>query len=680
MGLKHWSLRQGNDEIKNQISSSLGLGSLASATLAARGYDSESASRFIGGDGAIHSPFLLKDMDKAVQRIRYAIENDQTIAVFGDYDCDGITATALLYNYFEMEGARVYYYIPSRETEGYGLNKNAIAELKKLKVDLIVTVDNGVSAIEEVDYAASLGIDVVVTDHHQPREELPRAVAVVNPHRIDCEYPFKGLAGVGVAFKLVCALEDEIGYETLEYFSDLLAIGTIADVVTLSDENRYFVRRGLLNLAESSRPGIAAILEHCKLSGKPLTTESVAFSISPRLNAAGRVGEPDTAVMLFLTDRISEAHELCETLESFNQARKDSEKNIYEDIISMIDSDSSYLTRRTLTLFKEGWNSGTVGIVCSRIVDRYEKPCLLISLDGDEARGSARSVQGFSIIEAISNCSDLLLRYGGHPLAAGFTLNSANAAGFAQQIEDFAERTSPIMPTAYLTADCEISPNDLSINSVTEIDRLAPFGAGNETPIFVMRGLRIERVMPTADGRHIRVAFLKDGKELTSVFFGTSPSRFPYMIGDRVDIAFNTDINLWNDKKSVNIKLKDVRLSDVDIESLIDDKVFYYAHLRGEIIPEEKVPDRDDVAAAYRLMKTVGKLPADRDYIACRLSKMNIGFTKSALACDVLLELGLVSIEESENGRHYLVSPVTKKVNLDNSRILSHHRKSATAV
>ena len=680
MGLKQWHIRQAEKSLGNHIGQVLGLGPLAAGTLAARGYDAETARRLIAGEEALLDPFLLKDMDKAVERIRAAIAGGEIIAVFGDYDCDGITATSILYCYFEMVGVRVYFYIPSRDIEGYGLNNGAIDELKKLGVSLIVTVDNGISAIDEVDYAASLGIDIVITDHHQPREILPRAVAVVNPHRPDCGYPFKDLAGAGVAFKLVSALEDDLGYETLEHFSDLLTIGTVADVVRLTGENRLFVRHGLAHLADSMRPGIQALLEHCKLTEKRLTAESVAFAIAPRINAAGRVGEPDIAVMLFLTDRLSEATEYCEQLERFNEERKACEKTISDEITAMIEADPEYLTRRTLTLYKEGWNSGTVGVVCSRIVDRYEKPCLLLSIDGDEARGSGRSLPGFSLIDAVTNSAHLLSRYGGHVQAAGFTLPADKVGAFADEVEAFAAAHYPVMPTGCLKADHEVSVSDLTLQNVAELEQLEPFGTGNETPLFVLRGANLARIMPTADGRHLRLVLMKDGREFTAVYFGMELARFSFRTGDKIDIAFHIDINLWNDKKTVNIKIKDLQLSDVDIEVLINDREHYFDNLRGACIEETLLPDREDVACLYRLIRSSGGLPVDKGYIAGKLAAQGIGYTRCALATDVLIELGLVNTTETEQGRVLVVAPVAAKVDLQKSAILGRHRQGEPAI
>ncbi len=676
MGLKRWHIKQVDRSVQAEIGTALGLGPLAAGTLAARGYTAATASGFVSGGEVLHDPYLLKDMDKAVSRIRQALDSEEIIAIFGDYDCDGITATAMLYSYLEMLGAQIYYYIPRREAEGYGLNTAAIDTLHKLGVGLIITVDNGVNAVEEVAYAASLGMDVVITDHHRPRECLPEAVAVINPHRSDCLYPFKYLCGVGVAFKLVCAMEEDIGYETLEHFSDLLAIGTVADAVSLTDENRLFVRQGLVHLSEPLRPGVAALLEHCNLTGKRLTAESIAFAIAPRLNAAGRVGEPDTAVMLFLTDDDSEAAHYCAQLESFNEARKLSERHITEEIRAILAADPALLTRRTLSLYKEGWNSGIVGILCSRLVEHYEKPCLLISIEEEEARGSGRSLPGFSLIDAVTAGAHLLTRYGGHVQAAGFTLPTAHVPAFIEAVETYAAQHYPVMPTGSLQADCEVTLANLSIQSVAELERLEPFGADNETPLFYMRQLKIERILPTTDGRHVRIVFTQADQEVTAVYFGMSAARLGLFPGDMVDIAFSTDINLWNDKRSVNIKIKDMHLSGVNIDALADDREQYYTHLRGELLPESALPTREDMAVLYRAIRAAGGLPADRDALACRLWSSGLSYTRTALSADILTELSLLHTEDTEQGLMLRITPGRSKVNLEDSSILARHRRS----
>lgn len=676
MGLKRWHIRQLNIEAQAEISAALGLGSLAAGTLAVRGYTAEDAAGLISGDERLHDPYLLKDMDKAVARVRKALSEQQTIAIFGDYDCDGITATAMLYSYLEMMGAQIYYYIPRREAEGYGLNTAAIDRLHGLGVELIITVDNGVSAIDEVAHAAALGIDIVVTDHHQPREILPKAAAIVNPHRADCEYPFKGLSGAGVAFKLICALEDEIGYETLEHFADLLAIGTVADAVSLTGENRMLVREGLVHLAQCMRPGIAALIEHLRLEGKRLTAESIAFALAPRLNAAGRVGEPDTAVMLFLAEDEEEAARYCTKLEDFNEQRKESEARITDEVRAMLLADPALLTRRILALYSEGWSSGTVGILCSRLVDHYEKPCLLISVEGEEARGSGRSLPGFSLIDAVTSGAHLLSRYGGHLQAAGFTMPTENVPAFIEAVESYAATNYPVMPTGSLWADCEICPEDLTLQGVTELEWLEPFGTDNETPLYVMRRLKLERILPTADGRHVRIVLNGGGQEMTAVYFGMPMVRLGLLPGDMVDIIFTTDVNLWNDKRSVNIKIKDMHISGVDIDALADDREQYYSHLRGAILPGEALPTREDVAVLYRAVRAGEGIFADRDALACRMWKSGLGYTRAALAADVLCELSLIHTEETEQGPMLRITPGPAKVNLDDSAILSRHRSS----
>ena len=425
MGVRYWETarREWDPEELARLRAS-GLTGLAAKVLAARGVGSMAeASEQLGARDALFDPFLLRDMDKAVERILAAIRNGERIVVYGDYDCDGVTSTALLTSYLEAVGADVLFYIPDREQEGYGLNNEALDFLREVRgAELIITVDNGVSAHAEIAHAREIGLDVVVTDHHQPRETLPEAVAVVDPHRPDCPSPFKGLAGVGVAFKLVCALDGDDGSELIEQYGDLTALGTVGDVMPLTHDNRTFVRHGLGQLADSIRPGIRALIRAAGLEGRALTATNVAFGLVPRLNAAGRMGDVYDALELLLTESETTAAEKAETLCGYNDQRKEIEGQILSEVAARIQQDPSLVRQRAILIDGAGWHHGVIGILCSKLVEKYGRPAFLISTDEKEGRSSGRSIDGVSVIEAVAACGDLLSHYGGHAAAAGFTV------------------------------------------------------------------------------------------------------------------------------------------------------------------------------------------------------------------------------------------------------------------
>ena len=526
MSIKFWNTasRTADPEALASLQAA-GLSPLCARVLSARGVRSlEEIQSLYGEKDTLFDPFLLRDMDRAVERIRLAMESGELIVVYGDYDCDGVTSTALLYSYLEAVGANVIYYIPDREQEGYGLNTEAIDFLHNVRgIGLIITVDNGVSAHEEIAHANSLGIDVVVTDHHQPRETLPDAVAVVDPHRPDCPSPFKGLSGVGVAFKLVCALEGDDGYEMIEHYGDLAALGTIADVMPLTYDNRTLVRHGLELLADSARPGIRALVELAGLSGRPMTDVSAAFGLAPRINAAGRMGDVYDALELLLCEDEGTAREKAEILCGYNDQRKKIEAEILAEVAAKITADPSLVQERVIVMDGAGWHHGVVGILCSRLVEKYGRPAFLISTDDTEGRSSGRGIDGVSVIEAVSACGDLLTRYGGHAQAAGFTLLKENLPAFRERFLGYFREHYPIMPYYKLTADCVVEPSELTVPMVQSLSRLEPFGEGNPSPVFELDAVRLERIQSLSGGKHLKLACSKNGTAFQVLLFGTGP-------------------------------------------------------------------------------------------------------------------------------------------------------------
>lgn len=674
MGIRKWQMPQIDREQVEELKKQTDLSPIVAAILVGRGCTKpEQISDFQTGHISMYDPFLLKDMDIAVRRLTQAVDEGEMVAVYGDYDCDGMTATSILFSYLQDMGARVLYYIPDRDKEGYGLNCKAIDELAENEVTLIVTVDNGISALEEAAYAKTKGIDVIITDHHQPRETLPEALAVIDPHRPDDTYPFKNLCGVGIAFKLICAMEGDLTCEEmLLHYGSLLAIGTIADVVELTGENREFVKVGLESIQNHENLGISALLEVGSLSGRAIDSGCIAFGIAPRLNAAGRVGKAQRTVELLLAEDEEEAAELAEEINEYNDERKQLVSEIVREIGEKITKQPEIVRQRVIVIYGENWHHGVTGIAASKIVERYGKPCILISLEGDEARGSARSVEGYSIIDAISRCSSLLTRFGGHNQAAGLTIPTSDVDAFIKELQEDACKHFDIMPVGTLRIDVPVTIDEVDLPTVEALRKLEPFGSGNETPVAALLNCRLEGVVPISDGKHIRMRLSQNGKVFNAVYFGMTPQAFPYRKGDTVDVAANLEINEYNGERLVSIKAKDIRLSSVKQDKLIVGRQYYEKYLRNEPL-EDKIrkyiaPEREDIALIYRYLKREQAFPYGYDVLWCRLRSMN--YCKMMICIDIMQELGLIEVSFGEEEPILELPPQAKKVDLQSSMIL----------
>lgn len=674
MGIKRWSLPETDRKQVARLTEETGLPEIVCRVLWARGHTTkEDCNHFFFDAAALENPFLLKDMDKAVERVSGAVERRERIAVYGDYDCDGVTATALLTGYFQSVGADAVFYIPSRERDGYGLNRAAVKSLADMGVGLIVTVDNGISAHDEIEYANSLGMDVVVTDHHTPRDTLPPAVAVVNPHRADCPSPYKDLAGVGVALKLVCALEGDGGSEMLEYYSDLAALGTVADVVPLTGENRIIVRHGLAMLQESQRPGVGALLKVSGLSGKPLTGESAAFGIIPRINAAGRMGDVEEAVELLLTDDAAYAQELAAALDAHNARRKQVEEEMLREIDLRLARDPDLLKGRLLIVAGEDWHHGVVGIAAAKLVEKYGKPCILFSLEKGTARGSGRSIEGYSLIEAISACSHRLTQFGGHTLAAGLTLPEDQLDGFAEEMQRHAKAAYPVMPVPQIFADCALSAAELTPQALRPLAMLEPFGSANQSPVFLLPGLRVEGIFPTSDGKHIRIRFSGGQGSFYAVYFRMTEAEFPYRSGDVVDVLAGASAGEYMGKPQVSVRIRDVRPQGVDQEALILDQSRYESFLREEPVPGggDIVPTREDLALIYKYIRKCKTYLYGEFGLYLQFRSAGIGYCKVALSLDILEEMGLALRTRGRGQTAISIVTDAARVDLGKSGILS---------
>ncbi len=514
----------------------------------------------------ILNPMLLSEMDKAAARIVTAIENGEKITVYGDYDVDGITSTAMVYDFLKSQGARISYYIPDRKDEGYGINIMAVNKLQKSGTKLLITVDCGITAVGEVEFAMLQGMDVIITDHHTCKDKLPEAAAaIINPKKPGCEYPFDALAGVGVAFKLILAVTMRLGQNTTECFkryADLAAIGTIADVVSLTGENRIIVDKGLAMLREPRRPGLEALKDVAGIGGKNVTSSNVAFAIAPRLNAAGRLGTAATAVELLLTDDTAAARRIAEELDAENKERQATEQDIYGEALDIIAKNPEYDKKKVLVLAHEGWHHGVIGIVASKIGDLFYKPCILISHSNGIGKGSGRSIPGFNLFDALSECENYLTDFGGHAVAAGLNINVSDIDAFDKAINKYADgllTERDMVPK--LNIDCAISPAEATIRNAHMLERLEPFGMGNEKPLFSMTNMIVRDAAAVgSDKRHLRMRLECGGMSFGAIGFGMGHMTGLLRQGSRIDAAFGLDINTYMGNESVQLLLKDLKI------------------------------------------------------------------------------------------------------------------------
>ncbi|MBQ9964493.1 MAG: single-stranded-DNA-specific exonuclease RecJ [Clostridia bacterium] len=602
MSYKRWTFLQVNKDVAVELSEACGLDPMLCLLMTGRGItDPDEAMDFLVGNDLQSDPFEFADMDLAVDRIQRAIDEGESIMVYGDYDADGVTAPVLLYSYLRDKGARVAYRLPRRDGEGYGLHRESIEEMAEQGVQLIVTVDNGISAVDEIDFANECGIDVVVTDHHQPQEQLPNAVAVVDPHRRDCPSVFKEFAGVGVAFQLVCALEGDPDWAIQEY-GDLVALGTLADVMPLRHDNRVLVRRGLQRINTETRLGFCKLREQAVVSGTAQTATSVAFTLAPRINAAGRMGDPTLASALLLSTDAEEATCLAQEIGNLNRERQETETTILTPLIEKLSHDPERLADRVLVVWGEGWHHGVLGILAARLQERYGKPCVVLSAEDGIAHGSGRSLQGFSLFEALKACEDCLLGFGGHELAAGVTLEAARLEEFRKQINAYAAQAAPTMPVPEVRMDCRLRPEQIKPAFLDCLSALEPFGAGNPSPVFGLYRMTVERIEAVGGGKHLRLTLTRDGVRLTAMKFGTTLEQFPFTVGDTVNASVTLDRNEYRGTVNVSIFVRDLRHADADQEAVITALQQHDAVLRRDLA-STVMPNRDCAVSVYRYLK-----------------------------------------------------------------------------
>lgn len=675
MILRKWEVRPLDKERAAAFAQTYGVPFFLAMLMNIRGLDDAAHLReFLGEGEPLSDPFLLKDMDKAAARITRAVDNMEKIAVYGDYDADGVTSTAMLYSYLETRGADVIFYIPQREDEGYGMNIGAVEHLKEQGVSLIVTVDNGISSVQEVARANELGIDVVVTDHHRPQEILPDAVAVVDAYRTDDTSPYKHFSGVGIAFKLLMALEDGAGdvEDLLEAYSDLAAIGTIGDIVPLTGENRTLIRAGLERLSQSDRPGVQALLENAGIAGKALTSTNVAFTLVPRINATGRMGAPERAVRLLISGYEEEAEVLSEEICADNEERRRVEAEIAEAAFADIEA-KGYMKDRVVVVDGENWHHGVIGIVASRVTERCGKPCMIISRGETEAKGSGRSIEGFSLFEAICACGDLLIKFGGHPMAAGITLKPENIEAFRKRINQYAAEHFPQMPTQTVTLDCKLNPAALSVSMAQSLTQLEPFGNGNPQPVFGLFNMELSNVTPVGGGGHLRLTLEKNGAVITAMRFNTKPEELPYHIGDKIDLAVQLEAREFRGQPSLTVIVRDMKFAAFNTEKNIASLASFEKWQRGEVLSAEDknrlYPDRACLAAIYRALRTVNGKETDQVRFVSQFGKdMTLGLFKTALL--VFEERGLVHSEIADDTFTATLIETSGKTDITRSPVL----------
>jgi len=646
---------------------------LLAGILAARGItDPAEALTLLAGEEELSDPALLTDMDAACQRIWQAIDNGETIAVFGDYDVDGVTATALLYQHLKGMGATVKCMLPSREGDGYGLSKNAIQSMHNKGCTLIVTVDNGISAVEEAEFAASLGMDLIITDHHLPPDTLPKAVAVVDPRREDDHSPFKGLCGAGVAFKLCAALDGCPPEEMLDYCGDLAAVGTVADVMPLTGENRTLVRSGLHQLQNTDRPGLEALLEEVGLTGKPVTAENVSYAIAPRINAAGRMDSAVTALQLVLCEDPDRAEELARKLNEINARRQEIELQIFKAAQELLEQEPERLEDRVMLLWGRDWHPGVIGIVASRLVERTGRPVIVVTVDEHgECKGSGRSVQGFNLHDCIGSCADLLIRYGGHAMAAGLSVREENLPVLRRRLNEWAARECPVLHATPLECDLSIHLDRVTVESVRRLDQLAPYGAENPTPVFLLQNAVVDGVYPVSDGRHSRLRLRQGNASVYAVWFGMHPEQLPYTTGDVVDAALN--LSVYDSPRGAQLSGRILDLHPAGLGSKLSEQAALVAALRRgtPLTAEQKAlitPDRSHMITVYRELQARRWHAEDLQPLCAKLGEENTG--KTLVAVTALEQVGLIAAVEKGGAKYLELVPAQGKKNLADAPVL----------
>ena len=557
---KKWQIYETDTEETKRIAEKYKINELLASIIANRKIKDEDIEKFLHPTRQnFHDPFLMPDMNIAVERIIKAIENNEKTIIFGDYDVDGITSITVLRSFLEDRGLHVDSYIPNRLEEGYGLNKPAIEKIAKENYTLMITVDTGISGIEEIEYANSLGIETIVTDHHEVGDELPKALAVVDAKRKDNQYPCRDLAGVGVVFKLIQAISQVYKLEEKEYlkYLDIVCVGTISDIVPLVDENRVITKLGLKLVEVTKNVGLKSLL--ATIGYKKVDSSAISFGVAPRINACGRMGHEQDALQLFLTDNVVEAVKISQKLNEYNKQRQDIEKKIFEEVLTKIENGEK--DKPCIVLAEKNWHHGVIGIVSSKVTEMYYKPSILICLENGEGKGSGRSIQGFDLHEALTKCSNHVDRFGGHSMAIGISVSEDNFEAFKSEFEDYVSNTNINELIPVIKVDEEVFAKDININAVNELNALEPFGEANKMPIFMYRNLRINSIRALSDGKHLKLTLKDENMIIDAIGFNMGNLVDEFLIGDKIDVLGNLEVNRFNGRENVQINLKDLRKS-----------------------------------------------------------------------------------------------------------------------
>lgn len=559
---KKWEYYNSDEKIVEELQEKFNISKLLATILANRGIiEDEKVRKFLEPTREdFYDPFLMPDMEVAINRIIEAINKNEKIMIYGDYDVDGITSISVLQKFLKEREVEVSSYIPNRLEEGYGLNKEAIKGIYDKGYRLMITVDCGISAIEEIEYANSLGITTITTDHHEPLEELPKALAVIDAKRKDNKYPFNQLAGVGVVFKVIQALGIKLGLDEKEYlkYLDLVCVGTISDIVPLVDENRVIAKLGLKLVNVTKNLGLRCLLEAAGY--KTIDSNTVSFGIAPRVNACGRMGHETEALDIFLSDDINEVRNLTEKLNEYNRTRQETEKNIVKEALQLIETNKEN-EKSAIVLGHNGWHHGVIGIVSSKITETYFKPSILVSFEDGAAKGSGRSIPGFDLHEALCKCSNFLEKYGGHEMAVGLSLKEENFESFKQELVKIAKesKVDEILPVIYI--DGTVKQEDMKMDFVKELHKLEPFGEGNKMPLFAYKGLKINSIRALTEGKHLKLTLKDDNIIIDAIGFNMGNLVNEYLIGDKVDIVGVLEVNNFNGMENIQINLKDIMKS-----------------------------------------------------------------------------------------------------------------------
>ncbi len=639
MSLKKWVIGHPDRQLAKTIAEELDIDPFTALLALGRGItDVSELEYFLSDEPMLSDPYELNDIKIAADTINEAIDLGLKIAVYGDYDCDGIMATAIMYKYLKSRNANVITYIPNRVSEGYGLNNGAINFLKSRGVELLITVDTGIASINEIEYASSIGIVTVVTDHHLPQEVLPDAAAVVDPHRIDCNAPFKDICGATVAFEVICAVDNKMPEELIDSYADLLCVATIGDVMPLINENRSIVKYGVNSIKLKKNLGLTAIMSVAAIDAYTVDATKIAFGIVPRINAAGRMNDADLAFRLVTADNMINAIALANEVDSQNAERQKVEKDVFSKILKKV-LDNGYNHDRVIVVREDDLHQGVLGIVASKLSEKFGRPAIVFSNDGTMCHGSGRSIGEFHLYNALKYCEDLLFKFGGHELAAGVSVAPQNFHEFREKINEYARKTNKVIPKLYI--DFNINPAMISFDMYDAIKALEPFGNGNALPVFGINGAKLIKVAPIGNGKHLKLFFEKSGVSFNTLLFSVTVQTFPYQIGDILDIAFTLTQKTYKNIPSLSLITKAIKRSDLDCENIFDDVYDVDDYLTGNFNGElaDILPDREEIGKVFKYLSTA---KADFDCVVTKFIS-ELGYKKTVISIKVLTELGLIS-------------------------------------